>query len=183
MAKNIIICNMTKNIQISAVIIAAISLMFAISPFSPFRHKPSKVNTSLHAHNNEKKNPSHVINPWQNISFSRKSNETARPDIDDVISERISRVDVQAVQETAGEFELPYASEEERADVLKRLRAGENEFNQMISNIEDNIKNAIKDGSRSLEELEEADEALAEMKRGKEFIKNRIKMVENENLE
>jgi hypothetical protein len=108
----------------------------------------------------------------------RIDSENDKKDINERIHEqnRVT-VDVDEVLEEASRVTLPYKTEEERQDVLKRLKGTEDLFGEMISRASDNISEARKSGSRTEEELSEADEAVREMEKGKNFITGRISLV------
>ncbi|MCP4133331.1 MAG: hypothetical protein GY754_20350 [bacterium] len=103
---------------------------------------------------------------------------------DSAIQERNAiTVDVDEVREQAALIERPYSSEKEKAAVLNKLGKSKVEFIAMIGTSESVIDQAIRDGSRTEAEINEAQEALNEMKKGKAFIESRIDMVENEQFE
>jgi len=82
------------------------------------------------------------------------------------------------VAEEASRVRLPYKTEAGRQDVLRRLKETERFFAETISSVEERIAEARTAGSRTPEEIAEAEEALADMKEGRRFIAERIQLVE-----
>lgn len=89
-------------------------------------------------------------------------------------------VDVDDVSRRASFIFRPYENAEEKRDVLDRLEETGALFDRMIDTTVDSIEKALSDGSRTTAEIDEAKAALAEMKKGRQFISGRIKMVEND---
>ncbi len=110
----------------------------------------------------------------------RESRDLARDVNEDLLERHALAVNPDAVMDEANEIRLPYRTEEERRDVLRRLRDGERLFADMIKTAEENIQRARVDGSRSDDEIREADDAVNEMNRGRRFIADRIGLVEGE---
>ena len=91
----------------------------------------------------------------------------------------LTTVSVDEGKMEAGEVVLPYTTEEERQDVLKKLRDTEKVFSDMIGTAEKNISEAKSKGTRSADELKEAEDALTEMNIGRDFVASRIRLVED----
>jgi hypothetical protein len=105
--------------------------------------------------------------------------ETAGSKVDAGLRNRnrltVNRIDI---AEKASQVRLPYKSEAGRQDVLRRLEETGRFFEETISSVEKRIAEARSAGSRTPEEIAEAEEALADLKEGKRFIADRIKLVE-----
>lgn len=91
-------------------------------------------------------------------------------------------VDVDEVLDRAAVVRKPYANEAEKQAVLARLKKTGSSFDEMIGETTRNIRDAEERGSRSEKELQEAKQALAEMHKGRDFIQDRITIVEKDEL-
>lgn len=92
----------------------------------------------------------------------------------------LTTVNVDEVKMEAGEVVLPYSTEEERREILKKLRDTEKVFNDMIGTAEKNINEAKSKGTRTVDEIKEAEDALTEMTVGRDFVSRRISLVEDD---
>ncbi|MCP4132458.1 MAG: hypothetical protein GY754_15910 [bacterium] len=118
------------------------------------------------------------------VSEQEPGNPGSVDDLNERIHKRnLTTIDIDNVREQAAVIERPYTNEKEKKEVQDKLGAEKVRFTAMIGETERNIKAARDDGSRTEEEISEAMEALAEMKKGRAFLSNRIEMVENDDFE
>ena len=94
-----------------------------------------------------------------------------------------TNINIEEVREKASKIRRPYSNEKEKKEVLEKLNLQKDEFKNLIHETKESINEAIEDGTRSDEEIKEAQEALAEYEKGVEFINQRIKMVEDDDFE
>ncbi len=124
-------------------------------------------------------------------SFYSRSKDSEGPEISpgsDPVNCRVYemtklQVDKNQVFKRASEIQKPYKTPSEKNEVLSRLNDARNLFDEMIGVTMNNIQKAMKDGSRGEKEIDEAKEALVEMSKGREFLTQRIKMVETDDFQ
>lgn len=92
-------------------------------------------------------------------------------------------MDIDEIRQKASLIIKPYTTEDERGEVLTRLEQTMTLFEEWIATTEKHIETAERDGSKSREEIDEAKEALREMRNGKGFIAQRMQMVKNDSLQ
>lgn len=113
-----------------------------------------------------------------------KKHETRTITLPDTIAyKNVADLDIDEVRRKASLIALPYSNDDEREEVLARLAETEALFDEWITITEKNIAKAESDGTKNREEIEEAREALKEMRKGRGFIAQRIQMVENDSLQ
>lgn len=116
-------------------------------------------------------------------SFFSKSDAEKVRSSEIIEYKRVASVDIDEIRHKASLLLKPYSTEDERDEVLRRFEETEELFEEWISITEKNIAKAESAGTKSREEIEEAKEALREMRNGRGFIAQRMQMVKNDSLQ